>query len=108
MEQSKKLRKSDCRFILALWAIHGSQRTPRGIAKYLNRDYNYVCTRMTGIKLMGVVRKLATRQGTYFTKPERGDVFLAVRDYFKVKIGVAANNFDEFIKRFKKENETNP
>jgi len=105
MEQSKKLRRSDCRFILALWAIHGSQRTLRGISKYLNREYGYVCTKMTGIKLMGVVRKLATTCGTYYTKPERGDVFPAIRDYYKVKISVAVHNFDDFIERFKKENE---
>jgi len=103
MDSFLKLRKADAKFILALYTIHGSNRTLRGISKYLNLDYVYCCKMISGLRLKGATKRQVAHDILFFTKPERGDVFIAIKNYYKVSASVAAHNEKMFLERFKKE-----
>lgn len=96
--------------LLALYTIKGTERYALRLATKLNKNAAYVRDTLHQLRDKKYIIAMRRRREhkVYYLQPERGVVYPAIQKHFQLRtIGVAANkkNFDDFIKRFKTENE---
>jgi len=108
IKSSEQLSKRESFMLLALYVINSQERYALGIASKLGLSQEYVRATLGGLKTRKLIKSVPRRRQNrvYYFQPLKGNIYHAIRRHFKLRtISVAANSSDEFIEKFKKENE---